>query len=133
VADPDAPNALSWHDYTVRPSLFIVDDHKGFRDSARTLLEAEGFRVVGEATAGEEAVTAVERLRPDLVLLDIQLPGIDGFDTAELLAALARPPMVVLTSSRAASAFGSKIDSAPVRGFVTKHELSGEALARAIG
>ncbi len=112
------------------PSLLIVDDHEDFRESARILLEAEGFEVVGLAAAGEEAVTATERLDPDLVLLDIQLPGIDGFVTAERLAALPKPPAVVLISSRAVHTFGSKVADAPVRGFVAKHELSGAALAR---
>ena len=65
-------------------TLLIVDDHAGFRSSARALLEADGrLVVVGEAGTGTEAVTAVHRLRPDIVLLDIALPDIDGFAVCE--------------------------------------------------
>jgi CheY-like chemotaxis protein len=112
-----------------RTSVLIVDDHEAFRTSARTLLEAEGFDVVGTAPDGPAAIIASVELAPDLVVLDIQLPGIDGFQVAVELAALPRPPAVVLTSSRAASSFGRLIEAAPVRGFLAKHELSGEALA----
>jgi len=108
--------------------LLIVDDHAEFRDSASVLLEGEGFDVVGSAATGEEALGLATRLDPDLVLLDIQLPGMDGFATAVRLAALANPPVVVLISSRTRSSYGSRIDHAPVRGFLAKHELSGESL-----
>lgn len=108
--------------------LLIVDDHAAFRDSAGILLEGEGFDVVGSAGTGEEAVRQTVQLGADLVLLDIQLPGMDGFATAKRLAALADPPVVILISSRARSSYGSKIDHAPVRGFLAKHELSGDSL-----
>ena len=117
---------LAEYDGQVR--LLIVDDHAEFRDSASVLLEGEGFDVVGSAATGEEALGLAMRLDPNLVLLDIQLPGMDGFATAERLAALANPPVVVLISSRARSSYGSRIDHAPVRGFLAKHELSGESL-----
>jgi DNA-binding NarL/FixJ family response regulator len=117
---------LAEYDREVR--LLIVDDHAEFRDSASVLLEGEGFDVVGSAATGEEAVGQAMRLDPDLVLLDIQLPGMDGFVTAERLAALVNPPVVVLISSRARSSYGTRIDHAPVRGFLAKHELSGESL-----
>ena len=65
----------------VQLTVLIVDDHEGFRQMARALLEAEGIEVVGEAADGESAITEAERLRPQLVLLDVQLPGIDGFET----------------------------------------------------
>jgi DNA-binding NarL/FixJ family response regulator len=118
---------------TVRPSLLLVDDHADFREFARLLLEAEGFDVVGSAESGEEAVTAAVRLSPDLVLLDVHLPGIDGFTTAERLAELDRPPVIVLISSRDARSFGAKIERAPVRGFLSKKELSGASLSSLIG
>src|SRR5690242_11883585 len=57
-----------------RQTVLIVDDHAAFRLATTALLEAEGFRVVGEAASGEEAIRAVALLRPDVVLLDIQLP-----------------------------------------------------------
>jgi DNA-binding NarL/FixJ family response regulator len=97
------------------------------------MLEAEGFRVVGNAADGPDAVAQTERLRPDVVLLDIQLPGVDGFTVAESLAALADPPHVVLISSRDARAYGHRLGEAPARGFIPKRELSGEALAALVG
>ena len=87
-------------------TVLIVDDHPSFRASARTLLEAEGYEVVGEAENGAAALKAVKELKPDLVLLDVQLPDIDGFQVAEQLRRLADPPAVVLTSSRDSADYG---------------------------
>lgn len=109
--------------------MLIVDDHDGFRASARALLEAEGFTVVGDAADGSAAIAQVGRLRPDVVLLDIQLPDADGFAVAERLAVGPDPPMVVLISSREAAAYGPRVEAARVRGFLAKRELSGAALA----
>ena len=110
-------------------SVLIVDDHDGFRRMARALLEAEGFDVVGEAADGETALAEAARLRPALVLVDIQLPGLDGFELAARLAMRADPPAVVLTSSRAASSYRQRLASSPVLGFIAKSELTGQALA----
>jgi DNA-binding NarL/FixJ family response regulator len=114
----------------VRPSVLIVDDHRRFRASARALLESEGFDVVGEAADGDAALREAAALRPGLVLLDIQLPGQDGFAVADELASRPSPPTVILISSRNADDFGDRIRLAPVRGFVAKSELSGEAIER---
>ena len=113
----------------MRGRVLIVDDHAAFRESASALLEAEGFEVVGEAADGESAVAEVARLRPDIVLVDIQLPGLYGFDVAERLAGAADAPAVILISSRDAAAYGSRVEEAPVRGFLAKRSLSGPALA----
>src|SRR5829696_4465444 len=78
-------------DGRVEPTVLIVDDHPGFRSAARALLEADGFDVVGEAADGESALAAAERLRPGLVVLDIQLPDLDGFVVAERLATGSKP------------------------------------------
>jgi DNA-binding NarL/FixJ family response regulator len=110
-------------------TVLIVDDHPSFRASARTLLEAEGYEVVGEAENGATAVTAVEELHPDLVLLDVQLPDIDGFKVAYRLTKLADPPVVVLTSSRDGADYGRCITECGAHGFVAKAELSGAAIA----
>jgi DNA-binding NarL/FixJ family response regulator len=111
-------------------SVLIVDDHPSFRASARALLQAEGFEVVGEAADGAEALRAVEELHPDVVLLDVQLPDTDGFDVAARLTRMnARAPAVVLTSSRDSSDFGPLVAYSGARGFVPKAELSGKALA----
>jgi CheY-like chemotaxis protein len=120
-------------DRRVRPTVLVVDDHADFRRSAHALLEAEGFEVVGEAAGGDEALAAAARLRPAVVLLDIQLPGLDGFAVAERLAAGPHPPAVVLTSGRDARAFGPRLAAAPARGFLAKRDLSGAALARLVG
>jgi DNA-binding NarL/FixJ family response regulator len=113
----------------MRPRVLIVDDHAAFRESASALLETEGFDVVGEATDGESAIAAVGRLRPEIVLLDVQLPGLSGFDVAERLAGNADAPVVILISSREANAYGSRVAEAPIRGFLAKRCLSGAAVA----
>jgi DNA-binding NarL/FixJ family response regulator len=110
-------------------TVLIVDDHDAFRASARALLEADGFDVVGEAGDGARAIQAVARLRPNIVLLDIQLPGPDGFVVAEELARAPDPPLVVLISSRDAATYGRRLVTTSARGFLTKSRLSGEALA----
>jgi DNA-binding NarL/FixJ family response regulator len=120
-------------DQGVRPSVLIVDDHADFREAASTLLETEGFSVVGVAADGDAAISAVERLRPEVVLLDIQLPALDGFAVAELLAGTSEPPAVVLISSREGAAYGRRLEAAPVRGFIPKRALSGAALAALVG
>ena len=116
------------HDSGMR-TVLIVDDHDAFRESARALLEAGGFDVVGEAVDGPRAIMAVAALRPSIVLLDIQLPGPDGFVVAEQLASAPDPPLVVLISSRDAATYGRRLDTTSARGFLTKSRLSGEALA----
>lgn len=116
----------------VRPTVLIVDDHEAFRASARALLEADGFDVVGESADGNDALKAVATLQPNVVLLDIQLPGIDGFTVAAELAGRTDPPAVVLISSRDAEAYGPRLRDTPSRGFISKSELSGKALAALI-
>jgi DNA-binding NarL/FixJ family response regulator len=113
----------------MRRTVLIVDDHDAFRASAAAMLEAEGFAVIGEAADSGGAIAQTERLRPQVVLLDIQLPGLDGFAVAERLAAGSDPPMVVLISSREAASYGPRLDAAAARGFLPKRELSGRALA----
>jgi DNA-binding NarL/FixJ family response regulator len=117
----------------VRPTVLIVDDHGEFRAAARALLEAEGFAVVGEAADGTEALAAVAALHPAVVLLDVQLHGLDGIAVAERVAERPDPPAVVLISSRPAAAYGRRMQQAPARGFIAKSELSGAALAGLLG
>jgi DNA-binding NarL/FixJ family response regulator len=95
---------------------------------ARALLEADGFDVVGEAADGETALAEAARLRPGLVLLDIQLPDLDGFEVAARLASLVDPPAVVLTSTRARSSYRRRLAGSSALGFIAKSELSGQAL-----
>ena len=110
-------------------TVLIVDDHRSFRSAARTLLESEGYDVVGEAGDGAEAVELTKRLRPDVVLLDVHLPDMDGFEIAARISANGHEPAIVLTSSRDAAEFVGLIDRSPARGFVPKAELSGRRLA----
>ena len=102
-----------------------MDDHPSFRATARVLLEAEGFDVVGEAADGASALTEAGRLQPEVVLLDVQLPDIDGFQVAQLLRG---GPHIVLTSSREASDYGPLPQRSGARGFVPKAELSGDGI-----
>ena len=110
-------------------TVLIVDDHPSFRATARALLEAEGFQVVGEAENGVAALRAVKELRPEIVLLDVQLPDFDGFEVAARLTRNGAGGAIVMTSSRDASDFGPLVRESGARGFVPKGDLSGSALA----
>jgi DNA-binding NarL/FixJ family response regulator len=110
--------------------VLIVDDHEGFRASARRMLEADGFEVVAEAGTGAEALQASDTWNPELVLLDVHLPDIQGFDVAERLTMNGGAPAVILTSSHDASDLGPLVERSGARGFIPKSELSGEALRR---
>ena len=109
-------------------TVLIVDDHPPFRLQARALLEADGFVVVGEADDGASGLEAARSLEPDVLLLDIGLPDIDGFEVARRLAQDERRTSVVLTSSREAGAYGPRLSRAPALGFIPKDELSGPAI-----
>ena len=114
-------------------TVLIVDDHETFRDAARELLAASGFAVVGEAADGPQALAEASRLAPDIVLLDVQLPGLDGFAVADRLAEREPSPAVVLISSRDAITYGDRVRRSSVVGFLAKRDLSGAALARLVG
>jgi len=110
-------------------TLMIVDDHSSFRHAARRVLESAGFDVVGEAADGESALEAILELRPDVVLLDVQLPGIDGFEVASRLTARGDAPVIVMTSSRERADFGPLVEQSGARGFIHKADLSGPAIS----
>ena len=110
-------------------TVLIVDDHAVFRAVARVVLTEAGFVVLGEAEDGASALSSARRLRPDLVLLDVQLPDTDGFAVAAELAAGEDPPEVVLTSSRDGGDFGSLLRDCAARGFIAKERLSGAAIS----
>ncbi len=112
--------------------VLIVDDHSSFRRCASALLRSEGFDVVGEAEDGESALALAERLVPDLVLLDIQLPDLDGFAVADRLLARHPAVKVVLVSSRDRSAYGPLIDASGACGFISKEDLSGATVERLV-
>jgi DNA-binding NarL/FixJ family response regulator len=110
-------------------TILIVDDHPSFRATARRLLEADGYDVVGEAEDGHSALEAARELRPEIVLLDVQLPDLDGFEVASRLTNGGGGPAVILTSSRDAADVEPYAAASGARGFVPKSDLSGEALA----
>jgi len=109
-------------------SVLIVDDHAGFREHARRLLECEGYSVVGEAVDCASAVAAARALRPRLVLVDVHLPDADGFELTGLLLQLPVPPLVVLTSSHDRTEIEPCVAGCGARGFVPKADLSRDAI-----
>lgn len=110
-------------------TILVVDDHAGFRATARRLLERDGWTVVGEAEDGASALVAAAALSPDVVLLDVGLPDSDGFTVAERLrAADGKPPAVVLVSSRDPGAYGSRVTTSSALGFIAKDDLVGGRL-----
>jgi CheY-like chemotaxis protein len=108
----------------VTQRVLIVDDHPAFRDLAQRLLLEGGYDVVGSAAGGGEAMERVADLQPDVVLLDVLLPDLDGLDVAQRLACLPQPPVVVVISSRTRGELAASLADAPVRGFLAKDELT---------
>lgn len=117
----------------MRCTVVIVDDHAAFRVAARALLESAGFDVLGEAGDGIEAIEVSRRLRPDVVLVDVQIPGVDGFDVARALTQQAEGrPAVVLVSGREQSDYGRRALTCGARAFIRKEDLSAAALNAAV-
>jgi DNA-binding NarL/FixJ family response regulator len=115
-----------WDHRRVAVTVVIVDDHAAFRSSVRTMLELDGFEVVGEADDGASALELTRELAPELVLLDVALPDTSGFHVAERLSGA--PSKVILTSSREQRDLGRRVQQSGALGFVPKDRLSGEAL-----
>jgi two-component system response regulator EvgA len=111
------------------PLVLIVDDNPSFCANARNLLEREGDDVA-EAEDGTSGLACARELAPDLVLLDIQLPDIDGFEIATRPSRLDPAPPVILISSRDATNYGSLVAASPALTFISKDELSGEAIRK---
>jgi CheY-like chemotaxis protein len=113
-------------DLHVAITVLVVDDHAAFRASVRRLLELDGFAVVGEAPNGETGLRMARELDPDLVLLDVGLPDLSGFDVAEKLAP--GRTNVVLVSSRDQKDLGRRVHESGALGFISKEQLSGDAI-----
>jgi DNA-binding NarL/FixJ family response regulator len=110
--------------------ILLVDDHAAFRDSAVVLLESEGCTVVASVGSGEDALAAMDDVALDVVLLDLYLPGLDGVEVAERMARKISPPAVILISSHDDAAYESRVETAPVRGFLPKRDLACAAITR---
>jgi DNA-binding NarL/FixJ family response regulator len=109
----------------------VVDDHAAFRASARRLLELTGYEVVAEAGDGASGLALVRELEPELVLLDVALPDMSGFDVADALAG--SPSSVVLVSSRDPADLGRRASRSGALGFISKDRLSEETLRELVG
>ena len=113
--------------------VLVIDDHEGFRAGIRMALRPALFDIVGEAPDGASGLLAADRLRPDVVLVDIVLPDIDGFEVTGRLLGGERPPQVVLISSRDASDYGGRVERSGASGFIPKARLSTDALRAVLG
>lgn len=111
----------------------IVDDSARFLEAARALLEHDGIRVVGVASTGGEALARIAELAPDVVLLDLDLGGKSGLDLASALERASPSAVIVLTSAHPLEDIGELVAAAPVRGFLHKSRLSGQALRDLLG
>ncbi|MDP9223372.1 MAG: response regulator transcription factor [Actinomycetota bacterium] len=113
--------------------VVIVDDQKPFRMAARDVIELTGgFEVVGEAETGEDALEVVKSLEPDLVLMDLNLPGIDGLEaTKRILAARSKRVVVLMVSTYEAEEFAPRAAEAGAAAYISKSEFGPDQLEEA--
>jgi len=114
----------------VSPTVLIIDDHAAFRVGARALLAVDGYDVIGEAADGQSGLDAAAALQPEVVLLDVRLPDMDGFAVADALAARGSGAAIVITSSSDDPLYPERAIGSGARGFVAKHDVSGPTLDR---
>jgi two-component system, NarL family, invasion response regulator UvrY len=104
--------------------VMVVDDQSPFRRAARAVINAtKGFEAVGDATSGPEALRHADQLQPDLVLIDVHMPGMDGFETARRLTESHPECIVVLVSLDALEVPASAVTTCGAVAFVRKQEL----------
>jgi DNA-binding NarL/FixJ family response regulator len=110
----------------------IVDDNESFIEVARTFLEQDGLRVIGVATTAAEALRQAERLRPDVMLVDIFLGSESGLELATRLNGRDGEPAVILISTHAEDDVSALISASGASGFLPKAELSADAVRRIV-
>jgi DNA-binding NarL/FixJ family response regulator len=110
-------------------TVLAVDDQTVFRDTARSLIAATpGLEQVGEASSGEEALALAAELRPDLVLVDVRMPGMDGIETARRLTEADPSTAVVLISLEEVPNLSEAVGRAGATGYIRKQDLSTRTL-----
>ena len=112
--------------------LLLVDDSPGFLEIARTLLEQEGATVIGVARSLDDAKREARTLRPDVTLVDIDMPAMSGFDVVRELSESGDAGRLILVSAHAPEEFAEMIESSPAICFISKAELSVEAIERCL-
>lgn len=111
--------------------VLLIDDQQSFLDLTRLLLEVEpGIHVIGEAHSGEEAIQLLSKFEPDGVVLDVQMPGINGFETARRLLEISPELRVIIMSSMHDREYESLAQSVGARAFFSKRDFSAENVAR---
>jgi DNA-binding NarL/FixJ family response regulator len=117
-------------DGSVSVAVLVVDDQLPFRLAARAVLKrADGFELVGEAASGEEAVAKVAELRPELVLMDINMPGINGIEATRRIVANDPSVVIFLCSTYQLSDLPPDAATSGARAYVNKEELGPAVLA----
>ena len=110
--------------------VLIVDDQPAFRVAAREVIAAtDGFEVVGEAKSGEESIVAARLLHPDLVLMDIQMPGVDGMEASRQIRSEQSDVVVFLLSTYDREDFASRIGLSGAKAFIPKAAFGPESLS----
>ncbi len=112
--------------------VLIVDDQEPFRSAARMVVEmSDVFEVAGEAESGEEGVELASELGPDLVLMDVYLPGIDGLEATRRITAVEAAPRVLVMSTHESEEFAEAALAAGAIAFVPKSQFGMDELAAA--
>jgi DNA-binding NarL/FixJ family response regulator len=112
--------------------VLIVDDQEPFREAARTVVEmTDGFEIAGEAETGEASIDAARELDPDLVLMDVNLPGMDGLEATRRILAESSRTVVLLVSTYEADEYAPRAAEAGAAAYIPKSEFDPDRLAEA--